>query len=167
MDFDREVEWICEQPLRLRYVKGEKPASHVPDLLLWRAGRPELCDVKSVEHLESAEFVAQVEATGLACAEAGFGYRVLSEPDAQLLANVRWLSGFRQLPSDPDGERPRMLSLLAGVPCSVGELLCGACDPMLARPVLMHLLWSGETLVDVSEPIDAGSLVRLAAEGAS
>lgn len=117
MDFDREVEWICEQPLRLRYMKGEKPASHVPDLLLWRAGRPELCDVKSVEHLESAEFVAQVEATGLACAEAGLGCRVLSEPDAQLLANVRWLSGFRQLPPDPDGEWPRMLSLLAGGPC--------------------------------------------------
>jgi len=46
LDFDREVEWICEQPLRLRYSKDEKRASHVPDLLVWRAGTPELCDVK-------------------------------------------------------------------------------------------------------------------------
>ena len=38
MDFDREVEWICEQPLRLRYVKDGRPASHVPDLLVWRHG---------------------------------------------------------------------------------------------------------------------------------
>jgi hypothetical protein len=49
LDFDREIEWICEQPLRLRYQLDDKLASHVPDLLVWRAGRPELCDVKSVE----------------------------------------------------------------------------------------------------------------------
>ena len=53
----------------------------------------ELCDVKSEERLEDPEFLAQVEATGRACAEAGFGYRVLSEPDPQLLVNVRWLAG--------------------------------------------------------------------------
>jgi hypothetical protein len=105
MDFDRQVEWICEQPLRLRYRKNSEPASHVPDLLVWRAGTWELCDVKSVERLEDPGFLAQVEATGLACAEAGFGYRVLSEPDRQLLANVRWLAGFRGRPADPDGER--------------------------------------------------------------
>lgn len=42
MDFDREVGWMCEQPLRLRYVKNDEPVSHVPDLLVWRAGMPEL-----------------------------------------------------------------------------------------------------------------------------
>ena len=39
MDFDREVDWICEQPLRLRYLRDGKPASHVPDLLVWRGHR--------------------------------------------------------------------------------------------------------------------------------
>jgi hypothetical protein len=37
MDFDPEAEPICEQPLRLRYLKDGLPASHVPDLLVWRA----------------------------------------------------------------------------------------------------------------------------------
>jgi hypothetical protein len=84
LDFDRDVEWICEQPLRLRYRKDDKLAGHVPDLLVWSAGRPELCDVKSEERLEDHEFLAQVEATGLACAEAqAWGYWVLSEPDRQ------------------------------------------------------------------------------------
>ncbi len=114
MDFDREVEWICEQPLRLRYVKDGRPASHVPDLLVWRRGVPELCDVKSEERVDDPTFRAQVEATGVACAEAGIGYRVLSEPDRQLLANVRWLAGFRERPPDPDGERARMLAMAGG-----------------------------------------------------
>ncbi len=40
MDFDREVQWICEQPLRLRYSTDGEPVSHVPDLLVWRDGVP-------------------------------------------------------------------------------------------------------------------------------
>jgi hypothetical protein len=119
MDFDREVEWICEQPLRLGYSKDGRPASHVPDLLVWRGGAPELCDVKSEERVEHPEFQAQVRAMELACAEADLGYRVLSEPDRQLLVNVRWLTGFREPPPDPDGERARMLSALAAGPCTV------------------------------------------------
>jgi hypothetical protein len=158
-DFEPEVEWICEQPLRLRYGRNAKPASHVPDLLVWRAGTPELCDVKSVERLDDPEFQAQVRATGLACAEAGMRYRVLAEPNRQLLVNVRWLAGFRERPSDPDGERARMLSVLAAGPCTVDELVSEAREPMLARPVLMHLLWAGEALADLSEPIGEESRV--------
>jgi hypothetical protein len=159
MDFDREVEWMCEQPLRLRYVKDGKPASHVPDLLVWRQLTPELCDVKSGERVEDPTFQAQVEATGLACAEAGIGYRVLSEPDRQLLANVRWLAGFRERPPDPDGERARMLARSATGSCTIAELMSCAREPILARPVLMNLLWAGDALLDVSAPISEASVV--------
>jgi hypothetical protein len=158
-DFDREVEWICEQPLHLHYVKDGKPARHVPDLLVWRAGTPELCDVKSAERVDDPVFRAQVRATELACAEAGFGDRVFSEPDRQLLVNVRWLAGFRERPADPDGERTRMLSTLAVRPCAIGELLSGAREPMLARPVLMNLLWAGDARTDLSGPIDEDTLL--------
>ena len=96
--------------------------------ICWCGGAraPELCDVKSEERLDDPDFQAQVEATGLACAEAGVGYRVLSEPDRQLLMNVRWLAGFREPPADPDGERARMLAVLAAGPCTIAELLSGA-----------------------------------------
>jgi hypothetical protein len=154
MDFDREVDGICEQPLRLRYRRDGRAASHVPDLLVWRgADGPELCDVKSSERLEDPDFRSQVEAMRLACGEAGIGYRVLSEPDRQLLVNVRWLAGFREPPLDPDGERARMLPMLAVGESTIGELLADAREPALARPVLMHMLWAGDALLDLSEPI--------------
>jgi hypothetical protein len=159
MDFDREVEWIYEQPLRLRYLRDGRPVSHVPDLLVWRQGAPELCDVKSQERVEDPTFQAQVEATGLACAEAGIGYRVLSEPEQQLLANVRWLAGFRERPPDPDGERARMLSRLATGSSTIAELVSGAREPMLTRPLLMNLLWAGDALIDVSARIGEDSVV--------
>jgi hypothetical protein len=159
MDFDREVESICEQPLHLHYVKDGRSARHVPDLLVWRAGEPELCDVKSEERVADPVFLAQVRAMELACAEAGFGYRVLSEPDRQLLVNVRWLAGFRERPADPDGERSRMVSVLAVGPRTIGEVLSGAREPALARPVLMHMLWVGDAFVDLLEPIGEDSAV--------
>lgn len=159
MDFDREVESICEQPLRLRYRRDGRPASHVPDLLAWRRGEPELCDVKSEKRLEDPDFEVQVGAMELACAEAGLGYRVLSEPEPQLLANVRWLAGFRLPPPDPDGERERMLAALAAGPCTVAELLLRSREPALARPLLMQMLWSGEAQVDLSEPLGEESVV--------
>lgn len=86
-------------------------------------------------------------------------YRVLSEPDRQLLVNVRWLAGFREPPCDPDDERARMLSLLAAGSSAIGELVNGAFAPALARPVLMHLLWTGETMVDVTAPVSEASRV--------
>ena len=159
MDFDREVESICEQPLRLRYLKDGLPASHVPDLLVWRRGRPELCDVKSEERLDDPDFQAQVHATGRACTAAGVEYRVLSEPDRQLLMNVRWLAGFREPPADLDGERVRMLAVLAGGPSTIAELLSRSREVVLARPVLMNMLWTGAAIVDVGIPIGAESRV--------
>jgi hypothetical protein len=167
MDFDREVEWMCEQPLRLRYRLDDRPVSHVPDLLVWRQGAPELCDVKSEERLDDREFQAQVRATGQACAEAGLGYRVLSDPDRQLLVNARWLAGFRDPPPDADGERARMLSMLSVGPSTISALLAEAREPALARPVLMHLLWRRDALVDVVTPIAANSPVWLSAEASA
>jgi hypothetical protein len=63
---------------------------------------------------------------------------VVSEPDRQLLVNVRWLAGYRDAPADPDGERSRMTSLLAVERSTIAALLAGAREPALAR--LLHEL---------------------------
>jgi hypothetical protein len=87
------------------------------------------------------------------------GYRVLSEPDRQLLMNVRWLAGFREPPVDLDGERERMLVVLSGGPSTIAELLCGSWEVALACPVLMNMMWTGVAMLDVGIPIGAESRV--------
>jgi hypothetical protein len=52
-----------------------------------------------------------------------------------------------------------MLAVLAAGPSTIAEVLSGACEVALARPVLMHMLWAGAALVDVGAPIDADSRV--------
>jgi hypothetical protein len=128
--------------------------------LVWRRGEAELCDVKSEGRLADPVFEVQVQAMERACAESGLHYRVLSEPDPQLLANVRWLAGFRCSPPDPDGERARMLAALAAGPCTIAELLSICWEHALARPVLMHMLWCGEAQAELAEPLGEDSVVR-------
>jgi hypothetical protein len=115
--------------------------------------------VKTEERVDDPDFQVQVRATGRACAEAGVGYRVLSEPDRQLLMNVRWLAGLRESPADLDGEGARMLAVLAGGPSTIAALLSGSREAALARPVLMNMLWTGAAMVDVGIPIGAESRV--------
>jgi hypothetical protein len=56
-----------------------------------------------------------------------------------------------------------MLSALPVGQRTIGELLSGAREPALARPVLMNLLWAGDARADLSGPIGDNSalLARL------
>ena len=159
MDFDREVEWICEQPLRLRYVKDGKPASHVPDLLVWRHGVPELLMSRARSGWTIRCSGLRSTRPGERALRPGLVTGCCRSPIGNCCANVRWLAGFRERPPNPDGERPRMLAMAAAGSCTIAELLCGAREPMLARPVLMNVLWAGDALVDVSASIDENSVV--------
>jgi hypothetical protein len=162
MDFDPEVVGMIEQPLRLFYERDGSETYHVPDLLVWRLGRrPLLCDVKSRDGLASTRFKASRVATEAACREASWDYEVLSEPDEQLLANVRWLAGFRHAIPDPHDERQRMIAELRSESLTIEELLEDAAEPMLARPVLMGMLWRQEASVELGEPLEDTTLVWL------
>jgi hypothetical protein len=52
-----------------------------------------------------------------------------------------------------------MLASSATGSSTIAELVSAAREPMLARPVLMNLLWAGDALLDVSSPIGEGSVV--------
>ncbi|MGO9319224.1 MAG: hypothetical protein ACLQBY_00200 [Solirubrobacteraceae bacterium] len=158
MDFGRRVEWICEQPLRLRYRWDGKPASHIQDLLVWRGGEPELCDVKSAERVDDPEFQAQVRDG------AGVRRGWLGLPGARgarsSAAHKRTVAG--RVPRATCGPGWGVCADAVGVggrPVHDPELLSDALEPMVARPVLMHLLWVGRVLVDVGEPIEDESRV--------
>lgn len=52
-----------------------------------------------------------------------------------------------------------MLSALAMGSLTISELIADAREPMLARPMLMHLLWVRDALADLSGPIDEETIV--------
>ena len=52
-----------------------------------------------------------------------------------------------------------MVGALAGAELTIAELLSGAREPLLARPVLMGMLWHREARVDLDSPITDASVV--------
>lgn len=166
LDFDREVVGLSSQPFRLswRDVDG-KATSHTPDYFVRRAdGTAVVVDVRPADRVKPKDEV-KFQQTALVCAAvAGWSFRLVHELDPVVVANVTWLSGYRH----PRHDHLRAGELLREVFAGGEELLAGAekvGDPIGCLPVLFHLLWRGELVIDVSVPVHDGSLVVTRAAG--
>ena len=105
---------------------------------------------------------AAFAATERACASVGWIYRRVSEHDRVWLANVQWLAGYRH-------PRHRVKSTAAALVAAFAKsrpLIEGARsvgDPVAVSPVLYHLLWAKELMVDLSQRLESVSIVSAAA----
>lgn len=87
---------------------------------------------------------------------ARLGHEVWSGADAQLLANVRFLAGYR---------RAALIGPLTGIDaalCTDGALTIAGAEAVLKsagwsepRTVVLHLLWSGRLRADLDRPLSA------------
>lgn len=161
-DFDPRVTQILEQPFELEFSTGSGSTTHTPDLLVWESESLLVCDVKPARRLSDPRFELQVEATAQACSQVGWRFEVLTEPDPLFISNLRWLGGYREVPSDWNGESARMLDQVAQGPATIGELLSASPEPLMAKPVLMHLLWTQQIRTDLGLPLSDDSIAARA-----
>ncbi len=121
-------------------------------------------DCRPVERIKPKDMAA-FEATRAACQLIGWEYRLLAAPDQILVANVRWLAGYRH----PRHELPAVAGPLREVFAEPYPLMAGADrvgDPIGVLPVLFHLLWRHELAADLSVPLHPDTVVRAAAAAA-
>jgi len=165
-DQDPDVVAIAAQPFRMEGFDGVRLRSHVPDLLLGRAGGGvTVVDVKAAWRLEDPKVAEQFAWTRAVCAERGLGFEVWSGCDRVLLENVRFLAGFRRGALIGADLVPAVLEAAAS-PVTVGEVegLLAAPDRRgLIRPVVLHLLWSGALRTDLSRVLGPASVVEAVA----
>jgi hypothetical protein len=160
LDFDPAVSGIASQPLWLRWT-GEDGhrVSHAPDYFVRRAdGSGLVVDCRPADR-RPARDVAKFEATASACAQIGWEYQLLGAAEPVAAANVRWLAGYRH----PRHDVPEVAGVLRQVFATPIGLHVGAGamgDPIAVLPVLFHLLWRGELVVDLSVPIHEATLVH-------
>ena len=150
-DFDREVVGIAAQPLLVR----EPGRRHVPDYLLSRAdGSVLIVNVKPADRLGSERVADALAWAGRVFADRGWGHEVWSGADAQRLANVRFLAGYR---------REALLEPLAGVEAALrsdavltvaaAEVALKAAGVAEPRTVVLGLLWAGRLRADLDGPL--------------
>ncbi len=168
-DFDPCVTGVAAQPFLLTGEDGGRVRRHVPDLMMLRAdGGVTVVDVKAASRLADPAVKAQFAWTRRVCAERGWGFETWSGADPQILANVRFLAGYRRSSVISQELIPAVLAAAARHPTirAIERALRDHHRPELIRPVVLHLLWSGHLHADLRQPLGAGTAVRVSGEAA-
>ncbi|MFE7464211.1 TnsA-like heteromeric transposase endonuclease subunit [Streptomyces sp. NPDC057499] len=123
LDFDPLVTGMASQPFQLSWAgAGAKRVRHTPDFFVRRAdGTGLVVDVRPDERI-GPDDAAKFAVTAAACRSVGWDFARVGTPEAVLMANVRWLAGYRH----PRVHRPEVAARLMEVFADGGDLLVGA-----------------------------------------
>ncbi|MGI5238643.1 TnsA-like heteromeric transposase endonuclease subunit [Dactylosporangium sp. CA-139066] len=159
-DFDPGVCGMVAQPFQLEEVVGGRRRRHVPDLLLHHCdGRVTVVDVKPAHRLADPVIAAAFAWTAELMGLRGWAFEVWSGVDPVVLANVRFLAGYRRSSTIDARLCAPVLELVDGQ-VSVGGLERAArliAPQEHVRPVVLHLLWSHQLRCDLSVALGGGS----------
>lgn len=160
-DFDPLVVAIAAQPFRITADVEGRRRWHVPDfLLLDRFGAARVVNVKPADRLGEAKVA---EALGWAAEvfdRRGWVHEVWSGASAVVLANIRFLSGFRHR-GRVDADAVRFVERSFGAAVEVKGLEAGwPGRPGDVRAAVLHLLWRGVLVTDLSRPLSGSSVLE-------
>ncbi|WSG43936.1 TnsA-like heteromeric transposase endonuclease subunit [Dactylosporangium sp. NBC_01737] len=164
-DFDSEVTGLFAQPFRVS-VTGAPGVERqwIPDFCLVQAdGSLTLVEVKPARRAAAPAVAERLDSFRGVVAGYGLRFEVLSEPDPVVWANVAFLAGFRRRNHFDSSVLDALLAAAGpdGVPLAVLESrLSPRWEPVTVRPHLLHLLWSGRIVADLSRPLAGATLVR-------
>ncbi|MFT9485737.1 TnsA-like heteromeric transposase endonuclease subunit [Mycobacteroides abscessus] len=155
LDADPHVVGVASQPFRLHWPGG---THHVPDYFARYAdGGVTVLDVRDDKRITEDDQL-KFDLSEIACRTVGWGYRQLGVPDQVLVANIRWLSGYRH----PRVCREDVAESLLAVFAEPARLLSGAQivgDRLHVLPVLFHLLWHRQLSTDLAGALLSESAV--------
>ncbi|AHH98657.1 TnsA-like heteromeric transposase endonuclease subunit [Kutzneria albida] len=162
-DFDPSVRHIVAQPFLLHADIEGRVRRHVPDYLLLTDSTPVVVDVKPSRRATAPTVARTLVWTRRAVESRGWRYEVWTEPAAVELANVRLLAGYRRpwLFGQAVVDELRTADL-NGVTLGEAFRVLPTQAPDVARAVVLHLLWRQHFRVDLSRPLGATTVLRVA-----
>lgn len=164
LDHSQEIVAIATQPMRLSFADG---GEHVPDFIALHGNdRQVMYDVKALKYVndKAREQFAKTEAL---CAQAGFGYEVLTGLPTLHMANLRWLSCFSHPLFHPDSTVTGQLLATLSTPQSVraAAAVLGRGDLARGRSALYHLAWLRVVQFDIAARLGDHTLVERGPRG--
>lgn len=160
-DFDPMVCSIAAQPCLITAEVGGRARRHVPDFLLsYRDGAACVVNVKPRDQLSRPAVAEALGWAGEVFAQHGWRHEVWSGMDPVVLANIRFLAGYRHA-ERVDHEALRQVEHAVTGCARLAELEAG--DSRLRRPAALHLLWRGVLRTDLSVPLSGASVLERAA----
>jgi hypothetical protein len=163
-DFDPRVTAIAAQPFLVTAPSGGRVRRHVPDFLLAdRDGGVCVVNVKPADQLAVPKIADALAWAGEVFAARGWRHEIWSGTDPVLLANVRFLAGYRY-PGRVDAGLVAAVMDRGDATAGIGDLegtWPGRAGEV--RAVVLHLVWRGVFRADLSVPLSAGTVLERAA----
>ncbi|HET9966638.1 MAG TPA: TnsA-like heteromeric transposase endonuclease subunit [Streptosporangiaceae bacterium] len=162
-DFDPQVTAIAAQPFLVAAPSRGRTRRHVPDfLLIGRDGGVRVVNVKPAVQLEVPKVAEALAWAGEVFAARGWQHEIWSGTAPVLLANVRFLAGYRYADRV---DATLVAAIMQQVPgaASIGELedaWPGRAGE--ARAAVLHLVWQGVFRTDLSVPLSAATRLERA-----
>jgi hypothetical protein len=153
-DFDPDVVGVAAQPFGFRFTDAAGvDREHVPDFYLSTTTGGVVVDVRPdglVEAVDEEKF----DATARLCGELGMGYRRVGDVPPVLMANLRWLAGYRHDRACDATLAARVRAVVEeGKRLRIGAVVEAVGDPVAVLPTVFHLLWSHRLIADVAATV--------------
>lgn len=165
LDFDRGVVGIASQPFWLVWRTADRvERRHAPDFFARLAdGGALVLDSRPTDRIRDRD-AATFAVTERACGLLGWHYVVWDVLDPLVAGNLRWLAGYRHPRCFDEVTADRLRAVFVR-PRTLMDGAEQAGDPIAVLPVLYHLLWRGELLVDLTLVLGDRSVARQAGDG--
>ena len=165
-DFDRHVVAIAAQPFLLRARVGGQARRHVPDFLLAHADKSvRVVNVKPAGKLAEPQTAEALAWPGQLIEDHGWQYEIWSGTDPLLLANLRFLAGYRR-----PGLLPEQLldDVLAAVRPgdTIGSVISRMSPgrrPDAVKAAVLGLLWQQRLATDLHGHLGSDSTLEVTA----
>ena len=159
-DFDPQVAAIAAQPFLVTAQVGGRTRRHVPDfLLLGRDGSVCVVNVKPLDQVARPKVAEVLGWAGQVFEQRGWRHEVWSGTDPVVLANIRFLAGYR-LADRVERESVAAVARAVSGPVRVADLEGG---DGRRRAAVLHLVWSGVLTADLRVPLSGASVLERAA----
>lgn len=158
LDHDPAIRAIYTQPLMIRGIDEHGPLTHHVDIFARAAsGTGLLIEVKAATRRMRPDAVRRSCLAHAAAQELGWTFYLVSDPPAQRARNVAWLAGYRRLHAGQHLIDP--ILQLARHRVRLRDLWASSSEPLLAKSVTFHLLWTHQLTIDLDTRMTDQSLV--------
>lgn len=163
-DFDPAAAVIAAQPFLVTAPSGGRTRRHVPDfLVIDRDGGVCVVNVKPADQLAVPEVAEALAWAGEVFTTRGWRHEIWSGAPPVLLANVRFLAGYRY-PGRVNATLVAVIARDAPDQAAIGELEREwPGRPADVRAAVLHLIWKGEFRADLLSPLSAATRLERAA----
>jgi hypothetical protein len=159
-DINGDITGIAAQPFLLAGTDGSgRVRRHVPDFFLTLSdGSSLVVNVKPAEKLNLPPVAGVLEWANHVFEAKGWRTEVWSGANPVLVANVRFLAGYwRRWLFDQGEAELAWRSVRSGDTIGDAELRLRSRGVVDARPLLLHLLWAGRLVIDLTQPIESAT----------